>query len=220
MKYRFTLALLLWLAVNALCVSFALLTPRIVHASPLSTCQPIIKPSGYPVGPDWTDGPVGRHVFFFCAAPAREYTVGFSCRYDDCNPAQLSASIAKVATATDKTAAINAEWAAWVKWDCTNPPDEPKRLLCVERATLEQAALTKALVGYVRPVWRVKYNGLYLTRPAYTLTNGVLGTVVVGRAPVGALCDLSKPTAPATLGDIRAEYGTPGLVTICTKGTP
>jgi hypothetical protein len=200
-------------------VVLALCAAMPAKASPLSDCQPIVKASGYPVGPDWTDGAVGRHVFFFCAAPASEYTVGFSCRYDDCNAAQLSASIAKVATATDKTAAINAEWAAWVKWDCTNPPDEPKRLLCVERSTLEQTAMTKALVGYTRPVWRVKSNGTSTTRPAYSLINGVLGTKEVRRATVGTLCDLTKPSVPATGGDMRAEFGVSGVVTICSKAT-
>lgn len=211
-RTRFVIGLVLWSALCALGVLS-------VKASPLADCQPIIKPSGYPVGPDWTDGPVGRHVFFFCSAPASEYVVGFSCRYDDCNPTQLSASMLKVLRAPDRTAAMDAEWAAWVKWDCSNPPDEPKRLLCVERKTLESAALAKALQGYVRPVWRVKPNSAATTRPAYPLTNGVLSDTADKkvRATVGALCDLSKPTHPATLGDIRAEFGTPGLVTICTK---
>jgi hypothetical protein len=67
-------------------------------------------------------------------------------------------------------------------------------------------------------VWRVKPNGTSTTRPAYALVNGVLGTTIAGRATVGAVCDLARPTAPATGGDIRAEYGVAGLVTICKKG--
>jgi hypothetical protein len=66
-------------------------------------------------------------------------------------------------------------------------------------------------------VWKVKPNGTATTRPAYTLTNGVLGTKEAGRATVGAVCDMQRPTAPATGGDIRAEYGKAGLVTICAK---
>lgn len=212
LKTRIYWALFAWCAFAVLG-----LVPTPAKASPLADCQAIIKPSGYPVGPDWSDGPHGRHVYFFCAAPASEYAVGFSCRYDDCRPEQVAASALKVTRAPDLKAAIESEWAAWVKWDCTAPPDEPKRLLCVERKALEPAALAKALQGYVRPMWRVKPNGTATTRPAYTLTNGVLGTKEAGRALVGALCDLTKPTAPATLGDIRAEYGAPGLVTICTK---
>tara|TARA_R110000868_G_scaffold215878_1_gene466024 strand:- start:1535 stop:2161 length:627 start_codon:yes stop_codon:yes gene_type:complete len=189
-------------------------------ASPLSNCKPIIQANGYPIGPWWVDGVHGQHVFFFCQGPAYEYTTGFSCSYDDCNQKQLSASIAKVLLATDKTAAIEAEWAAHIKWTCANPPDEPKRLLCVERGERAQAALDAALVGYVRPVYRVKTNGLIATRPAFTLMNGVIGQKEAGRATAGTVCDMTKPTAPATGGDIRAEYGTPGLVTICTKVNP
>ena len=216
LKNRITLALIF------LVLFYVFFVPK-ADASPLSDCQPIVKPSGYPIGMDWVDGPLGRHVFFFCAAPAHEYTVGFSCRYDDCNSAQLSASILKVARATDKTAAINAEWAAWVKWDCTTPPDEPKRLLCVERAALEQGVMTKALEGYVHPVWMVKPNGTSMTRPAFTLVNGVLGTREAARAPVGADCIMNRPTTPVIgSSDIRAEGvdGPAGVVTICTKGTP
>mgnify|MGYP003655634561 CR=1 FL=1 len=210
LKNRITVALIL----TTLALIF--FAPH-AKAGPLSDCQPIIK-AGYPIGPDWTDGTQGRHVFFFCTADGLEYTTGFSCRYDDCNPAQLSASFLKVLLATNKTTAIEAEWATHIKWDCTAPPDEPKRLLCEERRSVGPAMLTKALQGYVRPVWRVKPNGTVLTRPSIVLATGNAGP----RATVGTLCLPEMPQGLSTDADIRAQWagGPAGVVTICTKGTP
>ena len=67
----------------------------------------------------------------------------------------------------------------------------------------------------------VKTNGTALTRPAYTLTNGVRGSVSIGRADVGQPCDLTKPTI-ASGADVWASFGpTPeaGKVALCVKTT-
>ena len=210
-RERFFIGLILW---GVLCALGVLS----VKASPLADCKPIVKASGYPVGPLVRDGGQGKHLFFFCAAPTHEYVVGLSCRWADCNVSQFSAALAKVLTAPDRAAAIESEWAAQVTWSCDAPPDEAKRALCVERAGFAETALAEATRGYLRPVYRVKNNGLINTRPAFTLINGVIGLKEAGRAPVGTVCDLTKPTAPATGTDVRAEFGVAGLVTICAKG--
>ena len=62
----------------------------------------------------------------------------------------------------------------------------------------------------------VKPNGKLPTRPAYTLTNGVL-TKTKDRAPVGATCDTQyKPTKPSGK-DLWASYDSTDRVALCTK---
>ena len=63
--------------------------------------------------------------------------------------------------------------------------------------------------------WKVKPNGKLTTRPAYTLVNGVL-VKLKERAPVGATCDLTKPTKPSNK-DLYASYDSTGLVALCSK---
>ena len=64
--------------------------------------------------------------------------------------------------------------------------------------------------------WQVKPNGKYLTRPAYTLTNGVLAKTKE-RAPVGATCDTKyKPTKPSGK-DLWASYDSTDKVALCSK---
>lgn len=63
--------------------------------------------------------------------------------------------------------------------------------------------------------YTVKPNGKYLTRPAYTLTNGVLAKTKE-RAPVGATCDLTKPTKPSGK-DLWASYDSTDKVALCSK---
>lgn len=63
----------------------------------------------------------------------------------------------------------------------------------------------------------VKPNGKLTTRPAYVMTNGVLGKKVVDRAPVGATCDTKyKPTKPSGK-DLWASYDSTDRVALCTK---
>ena len=67
------------------------------------------------------------------------------------------------------------------------------------------------------PLYRVKPNGTSTTRPAYTLTDGVLGKKIVARAPVGATCDTQyKPTKPSHK-DLYASYDSTGTVALCSK---
>ncbi len=70
--------------------------------------------------------------------------------------------------------------------------------------------------GCLRGEWyAVKPNGKQLTRPAYTLTDGAL-VKSKERAPVGATCDLTKPTRPSGK-DLYASYDSTDKVTLCSK---
>ena len=70
--------------------------------------------------------------------------------------------------------------------------------------------------GCMRGEWySVKPNGKLTTRPAYTIVDGVL-VKSKERAPVGATCDLTKPTKP-TNKDLYASYDSTGTVALCSK---
>ena len=88
------------------------------------------------------------------------------------------------------------------------------RLTLAIRALLPLAASASCLQAcdwYV-----VKENGALTTRPAYTLTNGVL-VKSKERAPVGATCDTRNwPTKPSNK-DLYASYDSTGTVALCSK---
>ena len=71
--------------------------------------------------------------------------------------------------------------------------------------------------GCLRGEWyAVKPNGKQLTRPAYTLVDGVL-VKSKERAPVGATCDTRNwPTKPSGK-DLYASYDSTGTVALCSK---
>ena len=70
--------------------------------------------------------------------------------------------------------------------------------------------------GCLRGEWyAVKPNGKLTTRPAYTLVAGVLSKSKE-RAPVGATCDLTRPTKPRNK-DLYASYDSTGTVALCSK---
>lgn len=163
--------------------------------------------------------PLGRHVAFICtnATGTAVYPAGLSCLHSVCNPSAFAAAVVRVATAQDYKKAVDTEWAENVKWDCDAPPNEGAKALCAERRDWIASNWSTWIAEFKPATWKVKPNGTATTRPAYALVNGVLGTKEAGRATVGAACDVTKPTAPAIGGDVRAEYGVSGLVTICTK---
>ena len=179
----------------------------------LSACTPI-------AGPKINYLPLGRHLVFACTDDTRTiiYQDGISCLHSVCNVDATAEAALRILQAGGAKAAIDAEWAA-IRWDCSAPPGPSEAALCKERMDWIATWWGDAVKDFRPAVWKVKPNGTALTRPAYTLINGVLGTTIAGRAPVGAVCDMQRPTAPATGGDIRAEFGTAGLVTICKKGT-
>ena len=95
--------------------------------------------------------------------------------------------------------------------------------LCLLLPSLSQAQclcevwhVETPVVGACECEWyAVKPNGKLSTRPAYTMTNGVL-VKSKERAPVGATCDLTKPTKPSNK-DLYASYDSTGTVALCSK---
>jgi hypothetical protein len=185
-------------------------------------CAPMRNAAGYPLAPRWESGALGKHLVLMCTdlSQTKAFPGGLSCLHADCNINAFGAAVLNVLNAEDRQAALDAEWAKSVKWTCDAPPTVAQANLCNERAALIEANWSRWSAGYAVAVWKVKANGAATTRPAYSLVNGVLGTKEVARATVGAICNVSRPTAPATGGDIRAEFGpanVPGVVTICSK---
>lgn len=188
-------------------------------------CLPMLNASGYPLAPRWETGTLGKHLVLMCtnATQSQAFPGGLSCLHADCNVNAFGAALFKVMHADDRQAALDAEWAKGVKWTCDAPPDAAKANLCTERVAVIKTGWPTWSAGYAVAVWRVKVNGTATTRPAYSLINGVLGTKEVARATVGAICNVSRPTAAATNGDLRAEFGpanVAGVVTICAKAAP
>ena len=211
MIVRYLSALFLWLLVCAIIVG-------VVHAEP----APVLSNCVQAAAPRYESLTVGRHLVFVCtdSIGVKVYPDGLSCQHSICNPNAFAAAVVRVATAQDYKKAVDAEWAANVKWDCDAPPNEGAKALCNERRDHIERNWQSWIADFKPAVWKVKPNGTATTRPAYTLVNGVLGTKEAGRATVGAVCDVTRSMAPATGGDLRAEYGITGLVTICTKSHP
>ncbi len=200
-----------WLIICAIAVGFA----RAETAPP----APVLSNCVQAGAPRYESLEVGRHVVFVCtdALGVRVYPDGLSCQHAVCNPSAFAAAVVRVITADDYKKAVDTEWRANVKWTCDAPPDDKARALCTERRGWIAKNWAAWTVEFKPVVWKVKANGTATTRPAYALIAGVLGTKEVARAPVGAVCDVTKPTIQAPGGDLRAEYGVSGVVTICTK---
>ena len=209
---RYLLALFIWLAVCALGVGVA-------HGQTTTAPEPLPSiTSCTPVGFQYDYLTLGRHIVVLCAKPLGTgvYAHGFSCLHASCSPSTLGMASMAVMTAKDSRAELQAQWDKHIKWACHAPPDAAAVTLCNERSTWIGANFANWTKDFRPAVWRVKANGTYTSRPAQFLTNGVLSDTKQ-RAPVNALCDVSKPTAPATNGDVRAEFGTAGVVAICTR---
>lgn len=208
--FRFSVSLVLWLAFCSIGVLSTMSVAKAEIVS-LSACTSI-----YP--PQYLNGTLGKHVAFVCSnsTGTTTYQDGVSCLHSSCNISAFTAAVTRVVVAPDYKAALDLEWAS-IKWDCNNPPGPNEKALCDERMGWIRANWPVWTKDFKPAVWKVKANGTATTRPAYALVNGVLGTEIVGRAPVGATCRLDRPTAPATGGDIRAEFEMPGVVTICKK---
>jgi hypothetical protein len=178
---------------------------------PISTCNP--------VGFQYDYLTLGRHIAVLCTKPLGDgvYVNGLSCTHAVCSPSNFGLSVAQIIGAASPKTELQAQWTAKVKWTCDAPPDATATALCAERQKWVSDNWATWTAGFKPAVWRVKVNSTYATRPAYTLTADVLGTKEVARATVGNLCDVSKPTAPASNGDIRAEFGVPGVVTLCAR---
>lgn len=187
-RHRFTIALLVW---SALC-AFGVIAAR------AQSCVLTDKPIRY------ESGVVGKHLYIPCEDGR---TTGLSCTHAACDPSKFGGVVTGIINSADQASALKTAWNAHIKWNCDAPPDAVAAALCKERADIIKPA-----------VYRVKNNGVTATRPAFALINGVVVQKEAGRATVGTVCDLTKPTYPAMGSDVRAEFGTAGLVTICAKG--
>lgn len=205
MLVRFFVSLALWLA---LCI----------WAASSMAAQPALSACVQAASPKYASRSAGVHLVFVCTdkVGASVYPAGLSCLHTACNHSAFAASVARVITATDYRAAIDAEVAANIPWTCDAPPHADAVRLCAERRDFVASNWAAWTAGFKAPAWRVKPNGTATTRPAYTLSAGVLGAREAGRATVGALCNTGKPYLIAG-ADIRAEYGPAGLVTICAR---
>ena len=87
--------------------------------------------------------------------------------------------------------------------------------MAVHRLLATICILMLAVPAMAACKWKVKSNGALTTRPAYTLTDGTL-VKSKERAPVGATCDLTKPTKPSNK-DLYASYDSTGKVALCSK---
>lgn len=116
---RYLISLALWMFLCVCFVASAYATP----APPLSACVPVAPPQAVSLA-------VGMHVAFVCAGP---YSADLSCLHSTCNPKAFMESVLRVAAAPDRAKAVDAEWAANVKWTCDAPPNHCAKTLCAER---------------------------------------------------------------------------------------
>lgn len=219
--YRFMYRVCFVLFTVGMFMAFGL---RAAKAGEVSDCTPMVMPNGAgTIAPVSVRGEEGMHQFIFCANPTPMWK-GFSCRIFDCMGTDTPRMLYAAARSIKPMEEFDRLWAAHVTWSCAAPPDEPKRLLCVEQKKIGDAELAKHTPTYVRPAWRVKANYAYATRPAFTLANGVVSVQTakpVIRASVGALCNMTKPVARLPGKDLLAEFSaTAGLVTTCEQVAP
>ena len=211
-----------------LAISLALLLTTSAFAQ-TPACIPMVRGEVAKFSPRAEIGAMGRHVYWWCKdalGVTRGY--GFSCTFlnGGCNYQLFAAVLADLTTSTAKVTAIDAAWAANIKFECGDVLTETSSqgALCRERADILAKNQSVWLAGLVQPgatVYKVKVNGTATTRPAYALVAGVLGTKEAARAPVGATCNASKPSK-ASGSDLWAEFDAakPGIVALCAVVKP
>jgi hypothetical protein len=171
----------------------------------------------------------GWHLIWFVQAQGsdgvvRVYSDGWSCKHGVCNLGVFTDKVRQLRAMDDYQAARTQAF-AWIEeffkpLDC-EVADKP---LCDERTKLvaEQTPEAELMFALKATPWPplpsapvntyvVRSNGTYPTRPAYSVVNGVRGTVEVGRATVGASCTLSLGEY-GTFGPLHA----PNIVALCS----
>ena len=189
-------------------------------------CIPGLKGQVAPHQTKYISGGSGFHVFYWCQlAAGRVQDYGFSCgKFGGC---ELAAAKLWLSLRFNPNSDPDTIWNENITWACD--PTKAKEnssdgRLCAERLTILAMNKTAwlSLTPTLAPaVWRVEPYGTATTRPVRALTNGVLASSdhPTLRAPVGAVCIMTKPTDPATF---RAQWegGPDGFVTVCTRGAP
>lgn len=181
---------------------------------PYVECKPLAVKS--------TQGPLAIHVFWFIrSAKGTIWHQGFSCPLAVCSLATFTDKAQDLMAGKITPAAVRAELQGFVCDYNTFDPIAGEHPICAERkgALVEKMDEWLAGIPTQLPWWRVKANGAFPTRPAYTLTGTVRGTKEVARATVGAPCNVERPTL-ASGSDAWAEFGAPGVVALCQKVNP
>lgn len=157
----------------------------------------------------------GRYLHFYCKAGDKITAEGLACVHGTCLPVgSFFERLDGLKQQADPVAAVKDAWDASFPQDSCRTSTGTLKTVC--DAMFLSMRENWPVAATPAPAYKVKPNGLILTRPAYLLTNGVRGTKEVARAPVGAACDITKPTLPSG-ADLWAEFGTPGVVALCAK---
>lgn len=200
---------------------------RVAHSSP--PCVPFMYgPVAKVPAAQWSYDLLGRHVYYACTNIDNSVTIyHYACRHDSgCSDAAFSAAGALVASSIDKRQAFDAiEREKVTRVDQASlDPSSPLAQLWVEhmvgyKAYVAAIPSTVVVRDTTAARWTVKSTGTpsSTTRSARLLVNGVLGNTQVALAPVGAVCDVTKPTKIAG-AFLYAEFGAgPGIVAVCVK---
>lgn len=171
----------------------------------------------------------GRYLHWYCkASDGKIAPAGLACVHGTCLPVgNFFENLDAYKRDADPAAKVKAEWdKAFPPGSCETATGTLKTV-CTAMYTsmLDNHPIKPVIVDMPTappaPLWKVKANpacavGVVCTRPAYTLVNGMRGTKEVARAAVGAACDATRPTL-ASGADLWAEFGTPGVVALCSK---
>lgn len=181
---------------------------------PYLECQPLVTKA--------VRGPLATHLFWFVRGPRGTVLhQGFSCPAAACDLQTFMAAANSVITSKITPAAVRAELQGFTCDYSSFDPIAGEHPICAERKGALVAKMDEWLAGIPAqlPWWRVKANGIYPTRPAYTFDGTVRSTKEVARVAVGTPCNVDRPTL-ASGSDAWAEFGTAGVVALCQKVTP
>lgn len=181
---------------------------------PYLECQPLVTKA--------VRGPLATHLFWFVRGPRGTVLhQGFSCPAAACDLQTFMAAANSVITGKTTPAEALAQVSDFTCDYSSFNPIAGEHSICAERKDALVQKFDDWLAGIPAqlPWWRVKANGAFPTRPAYTLTGTVRGTKEVARAAVGTPCNVDRPTL-ASGSDLWAEFGTAGVVALCQKVTP
>ena len=189
------------------------------HAAP--SCVPLVY--GNQIGDTFGKRTnEGRFLHWYCKSGDKIIPEGLSCVHGACLPVgNFFENLDAYKQSADPVARVKTEWdKAFLPGSCEKATGTLKTvcddMFLSMRENWPVAATPAPPPPPPAPAYKVKPNGSSLTRPAYTLINGVRGTKEVARASVGAACDVTKPTLPSG-SDLWAEFGTPGVVALCAK---
>lgn len=186
------------------------------HAAP--PCVPVVygEQTGGIFGKRTNEG---RFLHWYCKDGDKIAPAGLSCVHGTClTVGNFFENLDAYKRSADPVATVKAEWDKAFPLDSCAKSVGTLKTVCDAMYTsmLDNWPVAATPAPPPAPMWKVKPNGSSLTRPAYTLANGVRGTKEVARATVGAACDATKPTL-ASGADLWAEFGTPGVVALCSK---